>query len=320
MKIIGGIFPLPDIKPLPEDQQAKLPTGIYTANARCGLYLINRWYAPSLIWLPDFLCPKIIDSFENVGIRFYKTTNLQADLSTLMPKPGEIVLAIDYYGFPTAEPVLAHARNLGVRTIQDCSQSLINTPYSSNADFIIYSLRKQLPVPDGGIVIQTKYNIYSTLKNDPRYWAGENMFAMEYRKLYEDDNATWYRLFTETKNIAPVGPFRMHQYTSSVLTSLNLNDIATQRKDNYRYLYFHLQRYSLTGRLPDHVSPSGFPIVLDNRDAVQQHLADHKIFCPIEWKCYHPLSDKVLIIPCDQRYDEEDMERIIQCLDKLLQK
>ena len=71
-----------------------------------------------------------------------------------------------------------------------------------------------------------------------------------------------------------------------------------------------------------------FPIRLENRDAVQKAMAAKNVYCPVIWPepaeaagvC--PVSravvDDMLAIPCDQRYDEADMDYISGCLTEIL--
>ena len=62
-------------------------------------------------------------------------------------------------------------------------------------------------------------------------------------------------------------------------------------------------------------------MIKDDRDRLRRHLIDKKIYCPIHWPIseYHygisDLSKKIyeeeLSLVCDQRYTEEDMNRIV---------
>jgi hypothetical protein len=66
------------------------------------------------------------------------------------------------------------------------------------------------------------------------------------------------------------------------------------------------------------VVPLGFPVRLKNRDQVQQNLFKHKIYPPVHWPIKdvvpetfiesHLLSDQILTLVCDQRYDFDEME------------
>ena len=78
--------------------------------------------------------------------------------------------------------------------------------------------------------------------------------------------------------------------------------------------------------LPDDVVPLYFPILIDNREAMQDMLADNDIYAPVVWPKanYCPTIDevtesiyeKILCIPIDQRYDVDDMQRIVEVINK----
>jgi hypothetical protein len=67
------------------------------------------------------------------------------------------------------------------------------------------------------------------------------------------------------------------------------------------------------------------PILLEDenvRNALRKELVDNSIYCPVHWpKCeYHVLqcgwSELELSLICDQRYDVDDMECMIQVIKK----
>ena len=69
-------------------------------------------------------------------------------------------------------------------------------------------------------------------------------------------------------------------------------------------------------------TPLFVPILLDNtiRNDLRKYLTEHSIYCPIHWpkSQYHRMSketekicDEELSLVCDQRYTEDDMERMV---------
>lgn len=70
--------------------------------------------------------------------------------------------------------------------------------------------------------------------------------------------------------------------------------------------------------------PLFFPVsIRSGRSDIQRHLAREGIYCPIHWRTpSHPnltltenskrIYDTILSVPCDQRYDKSDMERILE--------
>jgi hypothetical protein len=85
----------------------------------------------------------------------------------------------------------------------------------------------------------------------------------------------------------------------------------------------------LLAELPKGVSPLVFPIRMpaNKRDLLRQALIARKVFCPVHWPTpnevmqkpfpeAHQLSNQMLGLPIDQRYDETDMESMT---DRMLQ-
>ncbi len=71
--------------------------------------------------------------------------------------------------------------------------------------------------------------------------------------------------------------------------------------------------------------PIGFPILIDNRDKIRRELMLKSIYCPIHWdiresripilfKDAYYLSERILTLPIDQRYNIEDMNRLVDTL------
>lgn len=67
-----------------------------------------------------------------------------------------------------------------------------------------------------------------------------------------------------------------------------------------------------------------YPILLENRDAVQQALARQNIYCPVIWpipaqaqgvcETCEATAAHILALPCDQRYTEQDMATVAETL------
>jgi hypothetical protein len=75
--------------------------------------------------------------------------------------------------------------------------------------------------------------------------------------------------------------------------------------------------------LPTTVVPLGFPVRVSRRDQLRQRLFEREIFPPLHWPVgrvvprhfhdSHTLEAMIMTLPCDQRYDASDMQRMIDC-------
>ena len=65
--------------------------------------------------------------------------------------------------------------------------------------------------------------------------------------------------------------------------------------------------------------PIFVPILTTNREAIRKKLIENEIYCPIHWpkpndKCESNLYELELSLICDQRYNEADMQRIVDVI------
>jgi dTDP-4-amino-4,6-dideoxygalactose transaminase len=101
-------------------------------------------------------------------------------------------------------------------------------------------------------------------------------------------------------------------------------ELARRRRTNYVFLTAALRPIALLPDLPAGVVPLGFPVVVPNRDAIRHELFAQNIFPPVHWPvdpavpaaftASRRLADRIMTIPCDQRYTPRDLERVVACL------
>ena len=106
-----------------------------------------------------------------------------------------------------------------------------------------------------------------------------------------------------------------------------------QRVKNVRLLKDGLQPLVDCGRLDfitnaPEKSTLYFPVLVKNRDAVQKALAEKSVFCPVIWPvpeqarniCSNSeyVADNMLAIPCDQRYGQDDMLKIVEIINMVI--
>ena len=101
--------------------------------------------------------------------------------------------------------------------------------------------------------------------------------------------------------------------------------IRERRRANAKVLMEAFQEYLIFPEMKDTDCPMFVPILVSdgNRDELRRFLINNDIYCPIHWPIsgYHKscgLNERVgniyeneLSLVCDQRYTEEDMERIV---------
>lgn len=327
---VGGVFGLPDGDPAgSRDGWAMLrQPHVSCANGRCALYLLGVHSKTKRAWLPAYLCEAIASALRAAGVelRFYPVSPTLRidDLAWLREvRSGDLVLLIDHFGFPCDPDVMAKARKTGAVVVEDASQALLSA-VGSEADYLVYSPRKFVGVPDGGLLVSRKGAPLPALPltAPPSGWWWKSFAAVLQRHESDLDGVErrWHQLFQESEADAPCGPYAMSEFSRVLIErAFDYDDIGAKRRRNYQRLLQRLQHLALFARLPDGVVPLGFPIRVRNRDAVRQALIRAKIFPPVHWsiaglvpgefKESHRLSAEILTLVCDQRYGVTDMDR-----------
>ena len=262
------------------------------------------------------------------------------------------LLFINYFGFPVGQVVRETLCEIKERVwvIEDCAQgSLVeqrNPLVGQIGDFVITSFRKYLAVPDGGLVInrtdmalpplppaRERFVRYRLLGKLLRYeFLQGNLDQPELEEMY-------LALFAaaESDLDTDVPLYAISRISERLLGMIDLSDAMAKRRRNFSFLlkaFVEEPRLQSIGSpvltvLPPGVSPLAFPIrvAAKKRNALRRELIARQVFCPIHWhlpaeiqegrfseSCQ--LSQQILSLPIDQRYEEEDIENLI---DRVLQ-
>jgi hypothetical protein len=331
-RILGGMFGLAEglSSPPPAVPDFLAWTdALFLANARSGLRVLVDRLSPPRVFLPSYLCDSLLTALRETRteVVFYEVDGAlsprAADLEAV--REGDLVVAIAYFGFPAAEDVGRAARRAGAWLLEDKSQALLTAASDLEADFVLYSPRKFVGVPDGGILASrcaVRLGDVPLLAAPAAWWRAA-LAAATQRADYDRQGGErgWFDLFREAERLSPVGACAMSGLSRHLLsTAFDYGEIARRRVLNYRCLARRLGSAALLPDLPDDVVPLGFPVRLADREGVRRHLVGHGIYPPVHWELAphvppafaesHALSAAILTLPCDQRAGEGEMERM----------
>ena len=338
-RIIGGMFGLEDLVFREDEAPAFLnQDALLLANARCGISILLECLAPERVWMPSYLCPTMLDAVHPWAgeIAFF-----EVDERLMIPSrawlesvhEGDIVFLIDYFGFPCDASVAVEVRKRGAWVAEDASQALLSPGVGVDADAVLFSPRKFFGVPDGGILhlntrARERLNPEEVaLEAAPRAWAMSTLRAAVLRREFDRHGGgrEWFALFQENESRVPIGHYRMSETTGMLLRhAIDYEAAAQRRTRNYQRLAGGLSELALYPELPAGVVPAGFPISLERRDAVRAALFEEEIYPPVHWQLdgvtperytgSHHLAARIMTLPCDQRYDTADIERIVRAV------
>lgn len=298
------------------------------------------------VLLPVLCCESMVTPFSVNGyeISFYKLKeNLTADEEDLKSKMSDTTLVVymSYFGIePFGYDFLQTLKRdyPKAKFVEDRT----HTPLFNNADFladvVVVSIRKWLAIADGGLIFskdEFKENYSADLKfSDLRKTAmkkkseflqsGNEKLKEEFRMLLGEAG--------ELLDVSP-NPYGMTGASAEQLLETDFDGIYEQRVKNVHTLRDGLQPLADCGRLgfittAPEKSTLYFPILIKNRDNVQKALAEKSVFCPVIWPvpeqarniCPNSeyVADNMLAIPCDQRYAQEDMLRIVEIINTVI--
>jgi hypothetical protein len=306
-------------------------------SARSALTLLVEALRPAQVWLPSYLCGVMVSAVARPGVSvcFYPVgADLQITNETWLRKvgPGDVVVFIDYFGFNTWDSFGGAVHASGAVVVEDACQAMLNEAFSDHSHYVIASPRKFVGVPDGGVLLSMQGTQLPSLAlpPPPGDWWFEAFSAALLRGEFDRHGGErkWFELFRSFDPNAPLNPHAMSELSKSLLGRFDYAAIGRRRRENYEFLLSEIGHLALFAQLPTGVFPLGYPIRLDSRDRVRQSLFADDIFPPVHWLLdgfvpdtfteSHQLTHEIMTLPCDQRYGEADMRRLIHCLRKAL--
>ena len=331
--VLGGVFGLEPVTP--GDTRQTVPfAGEHTSyflNLRCALSAFCEANPPRSAWVPSYLCGSLLDPFLNrrVPIRYYPVNSRLAIENTAWideVESGDLVIAIHYFGFTmTGFPAAALAEK-GATIVEDASQALFLPQQFTESSGILYSPRKFIGVPDGGVLVSrdpTGVDAMSLAPPPSAWW--RDAFAMVQKRRDFDlvgGRNEWFALFQKTESEFPLGLYRASELSTMILAyGADYEAIRSQRRKNYQRLFDRLSQYAMFSDLSDNTVPLGFPVQVDanRRQHILTRLYEHQIYAPVHWRLdgivpesfqsAHTVSQSILTLICDQRCTLDDMDR-----------
>lgn len=298
--------------------------------------------------VPAFTCHSVISPFVDAGYEVFGyplKENLSIDVDGLAALVGnvhpDVILVHGYFGFDTignAAEYLEWCRSQGIIVIEDMTQTMFSTFGRPESDYIVGSIRKWLPVPDGAFLSGFKI---TGLSEDIQL-SEAKIDAMRSKNQYiiygKGTKETFMPKFFEAERIldSRFGPYAISGYTLPMLKDIDLQAFAAKRKHNFNYLATRLHSHPeislIFSRATDDVVPFQLPVFIsDGRSDFQKYMASHNVYPTIIWKCPEELEketnaamrmiyDRILCFHIDQRYDEDDMDKIADIIDSYFER
>lgn len=317
IKEIGGYFELE----LKNSGYFPHSDGICVNSGRNALeYILRSLPLIKHIWIPYFTCDVILEPLRKLHLpySFYSiNNNLEVD-EKIDLNNEEYILVTNYFGIKD-EYIKQIAKIYKDKLIVDNAQSYF-TPriWGTNA---IYSPRKFVGVPDGGIAYTENETVSSQMPYSISYDKCSHL--LKRIDLGASDGYTDFK--NNSKSISEQPILKMSELTTRLLYNIDFEFVKERRVDNFVVLHTFLKDKNLftIPSLDSFECPMVYPY-LTNDTTLRKRLIDNKIFVAKYWPNVHQwckensleyyLTENIIPLPIDQRYNEQDMYRIINLI------
>ena len=310
------------------------------ADGRQCIVVLIRQYGWKRLWMPDYFCYEVIDTIkEQTGIEvmMYADSPLcEGNVEELPYKERDALLRMNFFGMREYRS----NKNISVPVIEDHSHDPFgHWALYSDADWCISSIRKILPLPEGGMMWSPKghpleVDLFTSEENEQiaairwegmemktRYLKGEEVSKEEFRKRY-----------TETEGFFDHAESSLIDKRSRGVVSEKLDTNLWQgaKRKNWQLLKSLVNQETCKVMEPENDSCTMFSLVLlleskEKRDTVRKKLIDACVYPAILWNVpdsasleTKDFSDRMLSIHCDGRYTEEDVRQLAGILNKCI--
>ena len=315
MDAIGGYFSLE--LPLHEEYHAeaiKLNTG------RNALEYVLRCRKYSKVYIPYYTCEVILEPFKKLDIAYeFYHISLQFEITDdIHLQDTEALLYTNYFGLKQRY-VEKLAEQFGARLIVDNTQAFYAKPIPGIDTF--YTCRKFFGVADGAY-LYTDILLDDEIEQDISYDRMAHLL-----KRIDLSPEAGYADFRKADDGLDYQPIRkMSKLTQRILQSIDYEAASKKRRENYMYLHSSLgEENNLELTLDEDAVPMVYPFLVPIKE-IREKLIENKIFVArywpnvLEWTniddIEYLLACQMQPLPVDQRYGEEEMNRIIDVIQK----
>lgn len=309
---------------------------VYLQSGRQALRLLSE-----LLWsagyrrlvLPGYLCESMITPFETrdwdvhfspLGDRLRPDPNSYDELC--LDRPDETVaLFAEYFGrglTEEARSAIPRWTDRGVAVIDDRTHHLFDSG-SSGATYTIGSLRKLLPVADGGFV----QGLTATPRLpgnavDPSRTRWEAMDLMAARPNDPEPARELFAVAEAEVDVADE-PAAISSRSLDELRFLDYPALSAARRANFGVLAEQIDHLTVVNDDLDGGTPAFLVLRTPEPLVLQETLASRGIFCPILWPRPPqlppsvPWRDDLLSVPIDHRYGRHEMDYVAEALNEV---
>ena len=304
------------------------------------LYHSQGWQR---LWMPKYFCYDVIDSLQKAGLDIvfyadypdYKDDDKTIEAIRSHFREGDAILRMNYFGLRS----LRSSEKIMIPVVEDHTHDLIGGwALKSNADWCIASLRKSLPIPEGGMLwspmglklpktpLASEENEkiaamrWEAMKLKSQYLAGEDVEKAAFRAGFVDTE----EYFDRAEVCA------LDKESQRYLKTFDVREWYNRKRENWELLC-DIKGEGVKVLRPESMGCYPFSLVLVftsgyDRDRVRKALIERQIYPAILWSIPHcpangevfKMSNGMLSIHCDARYTKEEILQMKSIIESIL--
>ena len=317
MKEIGGYFELELQKKVEyHNEPLKLNSG------RNAFKYILKVRTPKKVFIPNYICNSVIEPLEELKIN-YEFFNIDENFEIVQDvilKENEMIFYVNYFALKS-NYIKSLVDKYSDKLIIDNTQAFFEKPLKGIDT--IYSPRKFFGVSDGGYLSTNKF-LDEDLEQDESYASSIQILGRMDKNastFYDDYQKAEQRLINQ-----PIK--QMSKLTQNILSSIDYEDVIKRRKENFDYLHKELENMNLIKIESDlEFVPFVYPLMIKD-ESLRQKLIEKKIYIAKYWNevldrknvsdIEKDFVNGILPLPVDQRYDLDDMKKIMKIIYKCM--
>ena len=309
---IGGYMELE----LPHKKPYYYGDGVVDVNTgRSAIYHALKDCNTKKLYLPHYLCTSMLQVIEPIGLS-YEFYNIDKDFKPIFDKQtknDEAFLYINYFGTGNKKLIKDIAKN-HKNFLIDNTQAFFSKPleYAYN----LYSARKFFGVSDGGYLIKKGLK---DIDLEPDLTHSSSIHLL--KRIEMGANSAYMDNMKNEDRFDEFRPIGMSKLSKRILASVDYEEVRLKRERNFYYLHSKLAHLNKLALDHDFDAPMVYPLLIEKK-LLREYLVSKKIYIPHWWKDVlkrvnkdsfeHYLSNYLVALPIDQRYDKIDMDYIIR--------
>lgn len=300
-------------------------------SGRAALRLFIRLKKIRKIYLPAFCCDTVREACAAEGI-LWEYYSVDKDFRPCLSEEdagNDWVCLVNFYGVFDDGDMQALMQQYP-RLIVDYTHAFFQQPLKGMN--VLYSCRKFFGVPDGAYLILGEgegEKIYETLPQDLSF---ERMHFLLGR--FEAGASPFYQEYAQNNDFFANEPIkRMSKLTHNLLRAIDYPRVCGQRTENFAFLHRQLKEKNVLNLPPAIEGAYAYPFWFNgdkiSGKEIRRKLIAQQIYIPMLWPevcsleeaspLERQMTENILPLPVDQRYNRGDMEEILGCLLRILE-